>query len=73
MSACSSCDDNTLAFGGEDSIMGRCLLEQERAPGQLVLVSSMEYAVAANAVPVELAAMGFDGYAVGGVSVGEPE
>ncbi len=49
--------------------------EQERAPGQLVfgIVQGGEYAALRERCAVELSAMGFDGYAVGGVSVGEPE
>ncbi len=50
-------------------------LEQERAPGQLVfgIVQGGEYTALRERCARELAAMGFDGYAVGGVSVGEPE
>jgi len=50
-------------------------LEQARAPGQLVfgIVQGGEYAALRERCARELSAMGFDGYAVGGVSVGEPE
>lgn len=50
-------------------------LEQERAAGQLVfgIVQGGEYAELRKRCARELVAMGFDGYAVGGVSVGEPE
>ena len=50
-------------------------LKQERAPGQLVfgIVQGGEYTALRERCARELAAMGFDGYAVGGVSVGEPE
>ncbi|MDD2456392.1 MAG: tRNA guanosine(34) transglycosylase Tgt [Kiritimatiellae bacterium] len=50
-------------------------LEQERAPGQMVfgIVQGGEYAALRERCARELAAMVFDGYAVGGVSVGEPE
>ncbi len=50
-------------------------LQQERAPGQLVfgIVQGGEYGALRERCARELTAMGFDGYAVGGVSVGEPE
>jgi queuine tRNA-ribosyltransferase len=50
-------------------------LEQPRAPGQLVfgIVQGGEYTHLREHCAKELIAMGFDGYAVGGVSVGEPE
>ncbi len=50
-------------------------LEQERAPGQLYfgIVQGGVYTELRESCARELAAMGFDGYAVGGVSVGEPE
>jgi queuine tRNA-ribosyltransferase len=53
---------------------GQCL-EQPRAPGQLVfgIVQGGEYTHLREHCAKELIAMGFDGYAVGGVSVGEPE
>jgi queuine tRNA-ribosyltransferase len=49
--------------------------KQERAPGQLVfgIVQGGEYAELRGRCARELTAIGFDGYAVGGVSVGEPE
>lgn len=49
--------------------------EQERAPGQLVfgIVQGGEFAELRGRCARELTAIGFDGYAVGGVSVGEPE
>ena len=48
---------------------------QPRAPGQLVfgIVQGGEHADLRERCARELVAMGFDGYAVGGVSVGEPE
>lgn len=50
-------------------------LQQPRAAGQLVfgIVQGGEYSALRERCARELAAMGFDGYAVGGVSVGEPE
>ncbi|NLL83084.1 MAG: tRNA guanosine(34) transglycosylase Tgt [Lentisphaerae bacterium] len=49
--------------------------EQERAPGQLVfgIVQGGEYRELRERCARELVAIGFNGYAVGGVSVGEPE
>jgi len=48
---------------------------QPRAPGQLVfgIVQGGAYGDLRRRCARELVAMGFDGYAVGGVSVGEPE
>jgi queuine tRNA-ribosyltransferase len=48
---------------------------QDRSPGQLVfgIVQGGIFADLRERCARELAAMGFDGYAVGGVSVGEPE
>jgi queuine tRNA-ribosyltransferase len=48
---------------------------QPRAPGQLVfgIVQGSEYRELRERCATELMAIGFDGYAVGGVSVGEPE
>jgi len=65
--ACNSVD-KTLSWAAQ-------CLEQERAPGQLVfgIVQGGEYASLRERCAKELVAMGFDGYAVGGVSVGEPE
>jgi queuine tRNA-ribosyltransferase len=50
-------------------------IEQARAPGQLVfgIVQGGEFRELRERCARELVAMGFDGYAVGGVSVGEPE
>jgi len=50
-------------------------VEQERAPGQLFfgIVQGGEFAELRYRCAAELAAMPFDGYAIGGVSVGEPE
>ena len=50
-------------------------LQQERAQGQLVfgIVQGGEFVALRERCARELTAMGFDGYAVGGVSVGEPE
>ncbi|MDD5706971.1 MAG: tRNA guanosine(34) transglycosylase Tgt [Kiritimatiellae bacterium] len=49
--------------------------EQERATGQLLfgIVQGGEFAALRERCARELTAIGFDGYAVGGVSVGEPE
>lgn len=49
--------------------------EQPRAPGQLVfgIVQGGEWADLREHCASELTKLGFDGYAVGGVSVGEPE
>jgi len=49
--------------------------EQARAPGQLVfgIVQGGEYPELRAQCANELVAVGFDGYAIGGVSVGEPE
>ncbi|MFO7937613.1 MAG: tRNA guanosine(34) transglycosylase Tgt [Kiritimatiellia bacterium] len=50
-------------------------LKQPRAEGQLRfgIVQGGEFAALREKCACELTAMGFDGYAVGGVSVGEPE
>ncbi len=60
--------DKTLAWSA-------LCLEQDRAPGQLVfgIVQGGAYADLRRRCAGELAAMNFDGYAIGGVSVGEPE
>jgi queuine tRNA-ribosyltransferase len=52
----------------------RCA-EQPRAPGQLIfgIVQGGEYADLRERCARELTAMGLDGYAIGGVSVGEPD
>lgn len=49
--------------------------KQPRSEGQLVfgIVQGGEYAELRERCARELVAMGFDGYAIGGVSVGEPE
>ncbi len=49
--------------------------EQARAPGQIVfgIVQGGEFSALRERCARELTAIGFDGYAVGGVSVGEPE
>lgn len=49
--------------------------EQPRAPGQLVfgIVQGTHHADLRKKCATELIAMDFDGYAIGGVSVGEPE
>ncbi|MEW6305851.1 MAG: tRNA guanosine(34) transglycosylase Tgt [Verrucomicrobiota bacterium] len=49
--------------------------EQERAPGQKVfgIVQGGSNAALREECARQLVAMGFDGYAIGGVSVGEPE
>jgi queuine tRNA-ribosyltransferase len=50
-------------------------LEQPRAPGQMVfgIVQGGADAALREACAKALVALGFDGYAIGGVSVGEPE
>src|SRR5204862_7301535 len=50
-------------------------LEQSRAPGQLVfsIVQGGADAALREECAKALVALGFDGYAIGGVSVGEPE
>ena len=60
--------ERTLAWAA------RCL-EEPRAPGQLVfgIVQGGEYEDLRERCAAELVRLGFDGYAVGGVSVGEPE
>jgi queuine tRNA-ribosyltransferase len=60
--------DRTLAWAA-------LCLEQERAPGQLVfgIVQGGEFADLREHCARELVQMKFDGYAIGGVSVGEPE
>ena len=49
--------------------------EQERAPGQLVfgIVQGSVYSGLREQAAKELIDIGFDGYAIGGVSVGEPQ
>jgi len=60
--------DKTLAWAAES-------LTQPRAKDQLYfgIVQGGEYTALRERCARELTAMGFDGYAVGGVSVGEPE
>lgn len=60
--------ERTLAWAA------RCL-EEPRAPGQLVfgIVQGGKYEDLRGRCAAELVRLGFDGYAVGGVSVGEPE
>lgn len=69
-SAQSACQavDKTLLWAG-------LCAEQARAPGQLVfgIVQGGEFRELRERCARELTAIGFDGYAVGGVSVGEPE
>ena len=50
-------------------------LEQERAPGQRIfgIVQGGEYHDLRERCAQDLVQMGFDGYAIGGVSVGEPD
>jgi queuine tRNA-ribosyltransferase len=65
--ACQSLD-KTLAWAA-------VCREQPRAAGQLVfgIVQGGEYADLRNKCAERLVSLGFDGYAIGGVSVGEPE
>jgi queuine tRNA-ribosyltransferase len=65
--ACRSVE-KTLAWAAQ-------CLEQPRAEGQLYfgIVQGGEYTSLRERCARDLIAMGFDGYAVGGVSVGEPE
>jgi len=69
-SAQSACQavDKTLLWAG-------LCANQARAPGQLVfgIVQGGEFRELRERCARELTAIGFDGYAVGGVSVGEPE
>jgi queuine tRNA-ribosyltransferase len=60
--------DKTLQWAAE-------CLKQPRAAGQLYfgIVQGGEFSALREKCARELTAMGFDGYAVGGVSVGEPE
>ena len=60
--------DRTLCWARE-------CLEQPRAPGQLYfgIVQGGSNQMLREECAKELVAMGFDGYAIGGVSVGEPE
>ncbi len=60
--------DRTLSWAA-------CCVRQDRAPGQLVfgIQQGGAYADLRARCTRELTAMAFDGYAVGGVSVGEPD
>ncbi len=66
-SACQAVD-NTLRWAV-------CCREQPRAPGQMVfgIVQGGEHPDLRARCAEALVALGFDGYAIGGVSVGEPE
>jgi queuine tRNA-ribosyltransferase len=70
------CDPQTACQAVNKTLLWSALCKsQARAPGQLVfgIVQGGEYAPLRERCARELVAMGFDGYAVGGVSVGEPE
>jgi len=70
------CDPQTACQAVDKTLSWAALCRREaRAPGQLVfgIVQGGEYAPLRERCARELVAMGFDGYAVGGVSVGEPE
>ncbi|MGI6495220.1 MAG: tRNA guanosine(34) transglycosylase Tgt [Kiritimatiellia bacterium] len=70
------CDPQTACNAVEKTLKwATSCLKQERADGQLVfgIVQGGEFAALRERCARELSAMGFDGYAVGGVSVGEPE
>ena len=70
------CDAQTACQAVDKTLSWAALCRnQVRAPGQLVfgIVQGGEYAPLRERCARELVAMGFDGYAVGGVSVGEPE
>ena len=70
------CDPQTACNAVEKTLKwASSCLEQDRATGQLVfgIAQGGEYTALRERCSRELAAMGFDGYAVGGVSVGEPE
>jgi queuine tRNA-ribosyltransferase len=70
------CDPQTACQAVDKTLSWAALCQkQDRAPGQLVfgIVQGGEYAALRERCARELVAMGFDGYAVGGVSVGEPE
>jgi queuine tRNA-ribosyltransferase len=70
------CDPQTACQAVDKTLSWAALCkEQDRAPGQLVfgIVQGGEYAALRERCARELVAIGFDGYAVGGVSVGEPE
>jgi queuine tRNA-ribosyltransferase len=70
------CDYNYACQAVERTLSWAALCAtQERAPGQLVfgIAQGGQYADLRERCGRELAALGFDGYAIGGVSVGEPE
>ena len=70
------CDPQTACQAVDKTLSWAALCRsQARAPGQLVfgIVQGGEYAPLRERCARELVAMAFDGYAVGGVSVGEPE
>ena len=69
------CDHDSACAAVDKSLSWAALcLEQERAEGQLVfgIVQGSDYPDLRERCARELVAMEFDGYAVGGVSVGEP-
>ncbi len=70
------CDPQTACLAVDKTLSWAGLCKnQARAPGQLVfgIVQGGEFAPLRERCARELVAIGFDGYAVGGVSVGEPE
>ena len=70
------CDPQSACQAVDKTLLWAALCRnQARAPGQLVfaIVQGGEYAPLRERCARELVAMEFDGYAVGGVSVGEPE
>lgn len=70
------CDHDSACAAVDKSLSWAALcLEQEHAEGQLVfgIVQGGDYPDLRERCARELVAMDFDGYAVGGVSVGEPE
>ena len=70
------CDPQTACQAVDKTLSWAALCQtQARAPGQLVfgIVQGGEIASLRERCARELVAIGFDGYAVGGVSVGEPE
>ena len=70
------CERNSACQAVDNTLRWAALCaEQPRAAGQLVfgIVQGGEYADLRGSCARELRAMNFDGYAIGGVSVGEPE
>jgi len=70
------CDRNYACQSVEKTIVWAALCaEQRRGPGQLLfgIVQGSDYPDLRERCARELTAIGFDGYAIGGVSVGEPE